>query len=86
MIRVITRGGSNIKRNAGYGSAMLRLSRALHDPNDADVQDRAELSLRAVSHQRDATPFRRDSSLQLNAAWVHRNAWGLVRLGLGYAW
>ena len=85
-IRVITRGGSNAKRFTAYGSAMLRLSRALHDPNDADVQTRAELTLRAVSHQRDVTPFRRDSSLQLNAAWVHRNAWGVVRLGLGYAW
>lgn len=86
LIRVITRGGSDDKRFTGYGSAMLRLSRALHDPNEADVQTRAELTLRAVSHQRDVTPFRRDSSLQLSAAWVHRNAWGVVRLGLGYAW
>jgi hypothetical protein len=86
LIRVITRGGSDDKRFTGYGSAMLRLSRALHDPNDADVQTRAELTLRAVSHQRDVTPFRRDSSLQLSAAWVHRNAWGVVRLGVGYAW
>jgi hypothetical protein len=86
LIRVVTRGGTDDKRFAGYGSAMLRLSRALHDVDDADVQTRAELSLRAVSHQHDVSPFRRDSSLQLSAAWVHRNAWGVVRLGLGYAW
>jgi hypothetical protein len=85
-IRVISNGGSDDKRFAGYGSATLRLSRALHELDDADVQTRAELTLRAVTHQRDATPFRRDSSLQLSAAWVHRNAWGVIRLGLGYAW
>ena len=86
LIRAISRGGLNTKRFTGYGSAMLRLSRALHDVDDADVQTRAELSLRAVSHKSDVALFRRDSSLQLNAAWVHRNAWGVVRLGLGYAW
>src|SRR5207302_6936253 len=63
LIRVITSGGAGAQRFTGYGSAALRLSRALHDPNDSDVQTRAELSLRAVSHQRDVTPFRPDRSL-----------------------
>ncbi len=86
ILRSNAHGGLNALGLTGYGSAMLRLSRALRDPNDPDVQDRAELTLRAVSRQFDVSPFRRDSSLQLSAAWVHRNAWGFVRLGLGYAW
>lgn len=87
MLRVLTRGATaNVNRFVGYGSAMLRLSRALRDPNDADVQDRAELSLRAVSRRNDVAPIRGNSSLQLSAAWVRRNAWGVVRIGVGYAW
>ena len=85
-VDIRNRGGGQTASHAGYGSAMLRLSRALNDPNDSDVQNRAELSLRAASRRRDLSELRRDSSVQLNAAWVHRNAWGLVRLGLGYAW
>lgn len=86
ILRSNARGGLNSFGMIGYGSAMARLSRALRDPNDPDVQDRAELTLRGVSSQFDISPFRRDKSLQLSAAWVHRNAWGFVRIGLGYAW
>lgn len=86
VLRIVTHGDTTGARVAGYGSAMLRLSRALHDPNDSEFQNRVELSLRAASRRRDLSPLRRDTSMQLNAAWVHRNAWGLVRLGLGYAW
>jgi hypothetical protein len=85
MFRVL-QSDPHIEHVVGYGSATLRLSRALHDPNESDFQDRAELSLRATSRRRDLDVLRRNSSVQANVAWVHRNAWGLVRLGLGYAW
>jgi hypothetical protein len=84
MIRVVQRGAPS--HLARYGSATLRLSGVIGDPNAADVQERFELSLRGVSRQRDYQPFFRDASNQLSAAWVRRNAWGVIRLGVGYAW
>jgi hypothetical protein len=91
-------GVEHLSRNGGaleigpratvfYGSATLRLSRALGDPNaSTETERRVEFSLRGVSRERNYLFYPRDSAAQLSVAWVRRDAWGVLRLGLGYSW
>lgn len=70
-----------------YGSGTVRLSRTLGDVNAAgDSLRRVELSLRVASKEQIYVPVRRDSATQLSVTWVRRDAWGVLRLGLGYSW
>jgi len=71
--------------NVRYGSATLRLSRAIGDMN-ADSERRIELSARFVPKGGYHLLPPRDAGTLVSVTWVRRNAWGVLRLGLGYAW
>jgi outer membrane protein assembly factor BamA len=71
--------------NVHYGSATLRLSRAIGDIN-ADSDRRIELSVRYVPKAGDYVFPPRDTGTLLSVTWVRRNAWGVLRFGLGYTW
>jgi outer membrane protein assembly factor BamA len=68
-----------------YGSATLRMSRAIGDFNTESAQ-RLELSLGFVSKELHYLPLQRDAATQVSVTWVRRNAWGVMRFGLGYTW
>jgi outer membrane protein assembly factor BamA len=69
-----------------YGTLNLGFSRSLWDANRraVDGDNRIELNLRL---SRETAIYGRrysyESSPSLNAAWVRRNAWGTLRLGVG---
>jgi hypothetical protein len=70
-----------------YGAATARLSRSVGDINAVNEADRRlELSLRVASKERNYVPVRRDSATQVAVTWVRRDAWGVMRFGLGYSW
>ena len=70
-----------------YGSGTVRLSRTLGDVNaPGESLRRLELSLRVASKEQIYVPARRDSATQLSVTWVRRDAWGVLRFGLGYSW
>lgn len=70
-----------------YGSVLLRGSRALGPLGEDDaLEHRLELSLRASTNQPVYFRAPRDASTQLSVSWVRRDAWGSLRLGVGYAW
>jgi hypothetical protein len=71
--------------NVRYGSATLRLSRAIGDVN-SDSDRRLELSARYVPKGGYYLLPPRDTGALLSVTWVRRNAWGVLRFGLGYAW
>lgn len=71
------------KFNVAYGSATFNLLRAIGDTN-RESDRRIELSLRVATHHREVVPFA--DNAQVNLAWVRRNGWGVLRLGLGYVW
>ena len=66
--------------NLGYGTAALQLSRAVGEDR------RVELTLRTVTRHHEVIPLLPDTSQQATAAFVRRTAWGVLRVGLGYAW
>lgn len=84
LVREQEHGASFVSRTARYGAAFLKISRRM-GALDADSDHRIELTLRSVSKQHDFTPLFRDASTQLSVTWVRRNAWGILRLGVGYA-
>ena len=71
--------------NLGYGTAALQFSRALGDTS-RESDRRIELTLRGVSRHHEVVPLLPDTNTQASLAWVRRNAWGVLRLGVGYAW
>lgn len=66
--------------NLGYGTAALQLSRTIGDDR------RLELTLRGVSRHHAVVPLQLDGKRQVSVSWVRRNAWGVLRLGVGYLW
>jgi outer membrane protein assembly factor BamA len=70
---------------ASYGSATLRMSRAIGDMNTESAQ-RLELSLGYTSKENQYIPLQRNAATQVSVTWVRRNAWGVMRFGLGYTW
>jgi hypothetical protein len=66
-------------RTFGYGTAALQLART------AGEDRRLELTLRAVSQHHVVVPLQNEVS-EASLAWVRRSAWGVLRLGVGYAW
>jgi hypothetical protein len=80
LFHVEERGTPHRLSNPGYGSAAVQLSKIIGDDR------RLELTLRAVSRQREAVPLLPNSNTQASLTWVRRNAWGILRLGVGYAW
>jgi hypothetical protein len=64
----------------GYGTAALQLSRAIGEDR------RLELTLRGVSRHHEVVPLQPNTNTQLSVAYVRRNGWGVLRLGIGYAW
>lgn len=85
LVREQQRGASFTSRTARYGAAFLKLSRRMGALDSADSDHRIELTLRGVSKQHDFFPIFRDASTQLSVTWVRRSAWGILRLGVGYA-
>ena len=70
-----------------YGSGTVRLSRSLGNVNTpSDADRRMELSLRVSSKERNYVPAQRDAAMQVAVTWVRRDAWGVLRFGLGYSW
>ena len=64
----------------GYGTAAVQLS------HTAGEDRRVELTLREVSHTRRTIPVRDTQGSEASLTWVRRTAWGVLRLGVGYAW
>ena len=64
----------------GYGTGALQLSRSLGEDR------RLELMLRGVTRHHQVNPLLPDTNTQASLTWVRRNAWGILRLGVGYAW
>lgn len=71
--------------NVNYGAAALSLWRAIGETN-GETDQRIEFTLRDTTRPSEFVPLLRDSKTQFSAAWVRRNAWGVLRLGLGVEW
>ena len=62
---------------------------ASKDDGDSRVEVDAQYVARQGDYSRNGSQFidiRSDEGLRLSAAWVRRNVWGTVRLGVGYTW
>jgi hypothetical protein len=70
---------------AGYGRALIRFSHAI-DRDARDSQTRLELTARAISGSSQRPRVGNEGARELSVSWARRNAWGALRLGLGYAW
>ncbi|HEV7425192.1 MAG TPA: hypothetical protein VGQ46_02410 [Thermoanaerobaculia bacterium] len=68
-----------------YGSGLIRFAHALHDQS-ASSQSRLELTLRSYSRGFYGRGDLRNGATEVSATWARRNAWGALRLGLGFAW
>lgn len=77
-------GGADYGLNVKYGTATLRLLRAIGDTSESDR--RIELMLRGVTRHREVVAFIGDTKTETSIAWVRRNSWGVLRLGVGYTW
>ncbi len=71
--------------NIAYGTASLRLWRDIGETN-SETGQRIEVTLGNSSHPRQFLPLVREGKTQFSAAWVRRNAWGVMRFGLGVEW
>jgi hypothetical protein len=71
--------------NLRYGTASLRFWRAIGETN-SETDQRIELTLSDTTRNRQFFPLVNDRRTQFSAAWVRRNAWGVLRLGLGIQW
>lgn len=80
------RNGLRISDNYTPTSAIVSFSHSLLDPRQVrDADSRLEASLRLGNGRKDYFFFREHSAIA-SLDWVFRNAWGAVRLGVGYAW
>jgi outer membrane protein assembly factor BamA len=77
--------GAEPEFNLAYGTAALSVWRAIGEAN-GETDQRIELTLRDTSRPREFVPLLRDTKTQFSAAWVRRNAWGVLRIGLGVEW
>jgi hypothetical protein len=82
LLHIEEKGALHRKLTPGYGTVALQLSRVIGD--DRADERRLELTLQGVSRHRQFVPLL--SSTQASITWVRRNAWGTLRLGVGYAW
>lgn len=95
---VSLRGEADLRRTEGTSndkpirddytpvSLGVRFSRSLRSPEAAREGDsRIEAALRYSTGRKDYY-FIRERSTFASVDWVFRNAWGAVRLGVGYAW
>lgn len=71
--------------NLRYGNAMLRVWRSVGETN-SEKDRRIELTLSDTVRNREFFPLVRDRKAEFSVAWVQRNVWGVLRLGLGLAW
>ena len=78
-LQVDQKAGGNRSFHIAYGRAALQLS------HTAGEDRRIELTVRGVSHERDQLPLRSEVN-EASLSWVQRSAWGVLRLGVGYAW
>jgi hypothetical protein len=77
--------GAEPNFNIAYGTASLSLSRTIGETN-SETGQRIEVTLGDSSHPRQFLPLLREGKTQFSAAWVRRNAWGVLRIGLGVEW
>jgi hypothetical protein len=69
-------------------------SRLLRRDEGGSGESRIELGARFVAHQRNVRQGEEvfgvsppnDSSFQTSVNWVRRSSWGMLRIGVGYAW
>ncbi len=77
--------GAEHNFNLRYGTASLRVWRAIGETT-GDTERRLELTLSDTTRNRVFFPLLNDRKTQFSFAWVRRNEWGVLRLGLGIAW
>jgi outer membrane protein assembly factor BamA len=87
-------GTGDVEGHTGYASGEVGFSRTMFAPARAEDGDsRLEVNFRTSFISEDVDDPRRiprhkhqDTIPQISTSWVHRNAWGTLRLGVGYAW
>jgi outer membrane protein assembly factor BamA len=87
-------GTGDVEGHTGYASGEVGFSRTLFAPARAEDGDsRLEVSFRTSYISEDVDDprvlprhKREDTIPQISTSWVRRNAWGTLRLGVGYAW